>query len=141
VPTGLASAKPTFERTSYLWDLLRCQRFLPVFGPVASAAAFINVGQNISTTQALVFYQFPVIARAPITGIIVSAPGNFQLSDASGANIACTAAIFNVGADGGCDMKFTVASGLVAGNATFGFVFTGSALTGAPQIIFTGAEI
>jgi hypothetical protein len=135
---GAAPITPLFERSDYVWDLMRCQRFLPVFNNSSAATNALPMGQVFSTTRAQVTMTFPVQTRAPITGMTISAAADFGLNQANATLTACSSINF---ASGTLYSAFIVpilsSAVLVAGNASM-LEFTAS---GVGQMIFTGAEI
>lgn len=107
----------TVSEISYEDELRRDQRYLPAISATGNSA-MIGSGLCISTTQAYVLFTHPVKPRVPPTGITVSGASNFNIKDAAGSAIASTAIVFNNSDQEATEMLVTVASGLVAGNAT-----------------------
>jgi hypothetical protein len=113
-------------------ELAACQRYLP------SIQAFdgeLFTGLCYSTTKAIITVPFPVTARVSPTGITVNAANRFDLRSAAAARIVCTSLAFLPGTPQGGAIDATVASGLVAGNATN--LFNSNQGT----ILFTGCEL
>jgi hypothetical protein len=136
VPAGIAAVNPLFERSDFIWDLQRCQRFLPVFNST-SAVGIVAFGQAFATTGAFFFVPFHQQTRVPVTGITFSNLAHFSTLNNTGANTAITALVLNANVTlDGATAQTAVASGLVAGNASaLNFVSVSG------QLIFTGAEI
>lgn len=111
-----------------------CQRYLPAYIPGAIGGAFM--GQCTSTTNATICFPFPVPSRIPPTGVTASSTGHFQVSNASGTAVNATGVTFTSATGVSCNVNFTVASGLVAGNASYAI-----ASNSAAQLLFTGAEL
>jgi hypothetical protein len=114
-------------------ELAACQRYLP-------AISFANNGELFSglcysTTKALIPVVFPVTARVQPTGITVNSAGNFSVRSATASLLTLTGLVFSTGTYYGSTIDATVASGLVAGNATN--LFNG----GSGTILFTGCEL
>jgi hypothetical protein len=117
----------SFEFRDYGRELILCQRYLPS----ANSNSYFT-GQNASTTTGFVPVKFPVTARTAATGITVLSGTNYVTNVSVGV-IATTALTFNAsGLDTGT-VAFSVASGLVAGNATM--LILGNTL------LFTGCEL
>jgi hypothetical protein len=136
---GHHAVNPLFERTDYIWDLQRCQRFLPAFNANSNTVAgVIGMGMAYSTSGTLVYIKFPQTTRVPVSNISFSSASHFIVSTASGGNQPFTGMMIN-GASGTLEagsVTTTGASGLVAGNASSFEMFSTSA-----QLLFTGAEI
>jgi hypothetical protein len=133
---GVAPATPLFERSDFIFDLQRCQRFLPVFNAPAAGVTNLCFGFSFSATGSFFVVPFHVPTRAKITGATVSAAGDFTTVDGSLGSHTCTVVAYN--SAGFDDLAFTttVASGLTAGQGA-AFAFGNS----SAQIIATGAEI
>lgn len=139
VPAGIAAVTPQFERSDLIWDVARCQRFLPSVNPGGSVlTSFIAIGQANSTASANFIIAFSVPARARPTGIEVSASGDFQITNAAGAGTACNSSAYTGATTTSSGVQFGVATTpLIAGNASQLF-FSGNANA---SLRFTGAEI
>lgn len=96
-------------------ELARCQRYFEVRG--AGVSFGIGVGQAISTTSARAFLNF-LVEKAVSPTITVNNPTNFFTTDATNAELACTALTGSAEGLASTTLVVTVASGLVAGNAT-----------------------
>lgn len=116
-------------------ELAFCQRYLPAYVFNASSA-FTFLGQCYATTTAYVIFPFAYPSRIAPTGVSVSANGHFQLTNAGGTGVNITAASFHSATPLNAAVSFSVASGLVAGNATLL-----SVINTAGSIYFTGAEL
>jgi len=135
VPVGLGAANPTFERTEYVWDWVRCARFLPVWS-ASSASSRVGVGQAFAATSSIHQFEFSVPTRVAVTGI-VSTPSLFTQFTAGLSTQVCNAISFNSGGTFGCGfIAGSAGVGLVAGNAC---LLTATSATA--QLLFTGAEI
>jgi len=113
-------------------ELAACQRYLPA---ITAFTADFAQGQCISTTKALITIPFQVQARTAPTGVTVSSAGNFSIRTAAAAFAGCTAIVFNNGNITSASIEVTVASGVVAGNAT------GIYNAGSGTLFFTGCEL
>lgn len=121
------STATSFDYRPYGTELQLCQRYLP---SLTNNSYF--TGQCASTTTGFVPVKFPVTARTAATGITVLSGTNYVTNVSVGV-IATTALTFNAsGLDTGT-VAFSVASGLVAGNATM--LILGNTL------LFTGCEL
>ena len=121
-----------------------CERYLP--GYVAPTTPVANrmlaPGQIWANNQGI--HQFPMLVkpRAPLTGIVLSAPGDFAITNTTGGMVACTAMNFGGGANGsasdrGFEIDTVVASGAPpVGNPSFLYSTTGTA-----RLLLTGAEL
>lgn len=112
---GGQSAMP-YQPITPAVDLVQCQRYYTLFGGLDTNEYGIGL-QCISTTVALGVWRFPVeMAVAPtITG---SAAADFSLFNAAGSLVACTVIAANNPTRRSTRLTLTVASGLVAGNAS-----------------------
>ncbi|CAB5219841.1 hypothetical protein UFOVP237_7 [uncultured Caudovirales phage] len=111
------SVATPFERPLYGKQLADCQRYYTQFGGVGGTA--LPVGQAASTTGAYIPILLPVSMRTAPT-FSVSANSDWYMTNASvGSALTWTASSIG-GADiQACYLSITVASGLVAGNASF----------------------
>jgi hypothetical protein len=148
-PTGTAGANDYFEITgvqleigsvatpfsraggTLQGELAACSRYFQVLNPNDPTRI---IGQCISSTRAFVFYGFPVTMRGNATPTF-GAASNYQISDATANGLICTGATFFTVGTKYVLLDFTVASGLVAGNATQAI------LTGASSTISLSAEL
>lgn len=133
---GVAPAAPLFERSDFVWDLQRCQRFLPAFNVRTAAVQNLAFGLAFGATSGFFTLPFPVATRVRVTGLVVSAAGDWVTTDAGLTSHACTAITFNTGSDTIGAFTTTVASGLTVGQ---GIAFGSGANTA--QFLWTGAEI
>src|SRR5262245_8471284 len=107
---------PAFVPLSPTDDWLRCWRYYQVWGGI-NALQYIVGGQCYSTTRA----QFALALQVPMAGaptVTVSAAGDFGVWSATATNIACTALSASIADPRSVYLDATVASGLVAGDAT-----------------------
>lgn len=115
-----------YEHRHYLTELMLAQRY---YFRVGSGAQFYLMGQGqcTSTTVARIITQFPVTMRIAPTALLQSGTAtNYAVSNAAGTSVACSAVPTFVSASPNyAQSNFTVASGLVAGDATFGFAASG----------------
>lgn len=136
VPAATSSASP-YVNADMQTQLAKAQRFLPVFNSGSAGTPVLAFGQVFSTTQMFAFIQFPVTTRVAVTGLTVSSASHFYATSAVAGASACTGISAGTSTVNGNTITCTVASGLVAGNAS-AFVGNSSA---AGQLIFTGAEL
>jgi hypothetical protein len=108
------SVATPFERRQYGTELALCQRYCYVLG---GTSVFERLGsaQATSGTLAYAIIPAPVTLRAPPT---ISYSGAFGVTSSSGAAISATNITLDNAALHGVQVSVTVASGLVAGNAT-----------------------
>jgi hypothetical protein len=130
------STATSFDYRDYGRELILCQRYLPAFNASAVDYAIGLSGQVYSTTQALIAYPFIVQPRTAPTGITVSNGAHFSLTAAAATRSTTSSVTFNNGTLLGGVLTATVASGLVAGNATLLWSSNASA-----QILWTGCEL
>jgi hypothetical protein len=137
VQLEVGSTATSFDYRPYGTELALCQRYLPTYNYVGGAGGGTITGQCISTTQAVIPIPFSVFARTIATGISISASTDFLTTTSAGGVVTTTAVAFNTSnALNGGTVLITVASGLVAGNATnFG------AGTVNAKLQFTGCEL
>lgn len=114
---AVSASAVAFVPTNPEVDMARCQRFYYRIGG-QSAGDWTVLGQCISTTHARFPFRFPVPMRAVPTITIVGATG-FTLANASASSIATTAGTSFDPNINSVLLDLTVASGLVAGNATY----------------------
>lgn len=117
-------------------ELAFCQRYLPAYNPGATPIAVGATGQCTSTTAGGMVFDFPVPTRIAPTGVTVSSAAHFGVTNASGTVVALSTLTFANACPTGGQAAFSVASGLVAGNAAI--LYTQNA---AAQVLFTGAEL
>jgi hypothetical protein len=114
-------------------ELAACQRYYYQTAPLANK--IFTTGQAYTTTAAYGAYQNPVTMRG-VPSVSFSAAGDFDLFNATGSRLAVTALAGNAPNVDNIRLDATVASGLVAGNAT---VYIDDA--GANAIIKVSAEL
>jgi len=154
-PTGTAGNNDYFEITgiqleegsvanpfrrnanSIQGELAACQRYLPA---VLGSGGSMN-GYSTSTTNSVVFFNFPVTARVRPTGITVSDLSHFQLLNSTlgaGTPTAITFDSFNTGISGS-GIQVTTSSGsptIAAGQGAYARI-----INSAGSILFTGCEL
>ena len=130
------STATSFDYRPYGTELALCQRYLPAFNASAADYAIGLIGQCYSSTVALVPYPFIVQPRTAPTGITVNNATYFSLTQANSVRSTTTAVTFNNGTLFGGVLSVTVASGLVAGNATLLWSSNATA-----QLLWTGCEL
>jgi len=106
------STATSFDYRPYVTELALCERYC--FVP-ASTSRYI--GQCDSTTRALIIYVFPQTMRTGPSATLASAT-SYIVTTATGGTIASTAVSLSGGFLNTAQLAITVASGLVAGNAT-----------------------
>ena len=124
------------EYETYSQTLAKCQRYLYVLRADTDDKGMGLMGQNYSTTVAIVPIVFPVTPRAKITGIETTGADHFALTVAASSRAESTGVAFGSGGLDGIWLSVTVAANLAAGNA----VTLWSANANA-KIFFTGAEL
>lgn len=116
-------------------ELAACQRYLPAF-TTGDSAGDIGVGMCNQTISAIIAMKLPTTARVAPTGITVSAATDFALRGSNGAAITASAVSFNTGSKDIISINVTVASGVVAGDATLLY-----RLSTNSRILMTGCEL
>jgi hypothetical protein len=97
-------------------DLARCLRYYRRYA--ATSTIGIGLGQAISAVNAV--HHFLMSPRTAVTPTAtVSAPGDWWATAASSTGIACTNLVGSILHPDACTLQSTVASGLVAGNASY----------------------
>jgi hypothetical protein len=134
VQVEAGSTCTSFEWTPYQSGLARVARYLPVIVSSGGSEA-IAVGQCTSTTRALFTIPFSVPTRFRVAGVIVSASADFQILSAGAGVLTGTVGFNNQGLTA-AGIDVTVASGLVAGNAS-----SLQAASANARLTFTGAEL
>jgi hypothetical protein len=111
-----------FERRSYGQELTLCQRYYyRVVSNVAdnNYARLSIFGQCANSTTAFAEVLFPVSMRTNPTSLqTTGTANNYSLFNSAGSGVVATALAFNAGSAHSGEVIVTVASGLVAGNAT-----------------------
>lgn len=105
-----------FEYRPYPIEILLCQRYFQVLGG-ASTNDYLVLGQCDAATDVITLYRFPIWMRAGPTATVNNV-GNFRVSSAVLAQIACTSLGVDLITQYGCRLNPGVAAGLVAGNVT-----------------------
>ena len=106
------STATSFDVRPYGTELQLCQRYC--FVPASNSR---YVGQCDATTRALMIYVFPQTMRTGVSATLASAT-SYTITAAGGGTIASTAVSLAAGFVNTAQLTITVASGLVAGNAT-----------------------
>ena len=130
----VGSVATPFERLDYGRQLAQCQRYCPSYNGVGGSN--IGTGAAFNATGAFVVMPLQVTPRVFPTGVTVTTPTGFSVSNATGGTIALTALAISVGGYTSVRMSATVASGLTAGNACA--FYEGNV---ACLLIFTGCEL
>jgi hypothetical protein len=123
------STATSFDYRPYGTELALCQRYLPKFSD-----NYGGQGQCVSTTQGYIIFKFPVTTRTLATGITTSGGTGQTITNSTMGNVALSAIAFSSGGVDSGMIFCTVASGLVAGNAT-------TYNTNGGIIFFTGCEL
>jgi hypothetical protein len=129
------SACTPYEFVPYQAGLARVQRYLPVF-EFSALSDVVGLGQCYSTTRAFLTLPHLVPTRVKTTGVVAVTPSGYLLTDVSGGTIVVTALAFSNSGIAASNLDATVASGLVAGDAT---VMLSN--TGTTRLVLTGAEL
>jgi hypothetical protein len=113
------SATP-FERRLYNQELANCQRYYYRNKATGNNYPLSLGGQSYATTGCAVHIPFPVIMRTAPTSLEQSGTaGDYKIWNAAGSGVTCTAVpAFNSATVAQAIVECTVASGLVAGNAS-----------------------
>lgn len=118
-------------------EQLLCDRYLPSLNPEGAATAYFGTGLGSNATTAQVFIQFAVETRVPVTGVSLSAVGDFQVANGTGAFPATGISVQAAGTSKkGARITVTVASGLTASQF---MLFT--AANANARLQFTGADL
>jgi hypothetical protein len=105
-----------FEYRPFGFEFMLCQRYCQKIGGEVSGGHEICLMQAYSTTQASGLIRYPTTMRA---APVPTATGSFIVLSAVASNLAVTGFAFPVPSTQETGVSITVASGLVAGNATF----------------------
>ena len=129
------SVATPFVMRAYDRELRACQRYLYVYRPISATPNNITFGGAFSTTQTFAINKLAVPMRSTAT-LTVSSPTHFAATDVNGNGITLTAlSLSNMGEPGQFTVISTVASGLVAGNASaFQSISVSAKLTMAAQL-------
>jgi hypothetical protein len=112
----VGSTPATYEPLHPADDLLRCLRYYQRWG-IGTSGAILAAGQAYAGTNAIV--PLPIAVQQPVVPTLtVSAAGDFTLTAANAATQAVTGLTYGGGTKQAAYLSCTVASGLVAGNAT-----------------------
>jgi hypothetical protein len=133
------STATAFDYRPYGTELALCQRYLPCLNAV-TAQDSIGIAQAYATYACALLCNFPIQARTPATGIIVSSASHFKgwRSGANDAGTPTAVAFLLAGVNSAyIDISgWSNVSGLTAGNAMG--VFWASA---SGKLLFTGCEL
>lgn len=132
----IGSVATPFEQRPYGMELALCQWYLPCFVSNGSTYTPLAVGQAYSTTAAQAVISFPVQARVPSTGCVVSNQAHFGCQNAAGSPVASTGITLMMSSPTCATVNITGSSGLVAGNAANIFI-----VNAVGYIYFTGCEL
>ena len=132
----VGSTATEFEQRPIGTELALCQRYLPAYNADSASGKTIALGQNYATTNAMIVFPFVVEPRVPPTGISISAAGDFRVTAAVATALGVTGLSFSNASRKAAQINATVASGLVAGDAT-----RFHSLSAAAKILFTGCEL
>lgn len=128
VKIELGGTASVYEPEPVALEIARCQRH---FYRVGFGAEFnlMGTGQCISTTTARIVTPFPVPMRtSPIAVGQTGTAANYAVANSAATSVACSSVPTFVSASNNyAQTLFTVASGLVAGDATLGFAASGAA--------------
>jgi len=122
-----------YEFMSHGQQLALCQRYLPMVS--LAIGQQIGMGLCTLTTGGIAFVAFPVTPRVVPTGVTVSAAASFSYLNAAGTGVVGSALTFNNASPVGGALNFTVAAGLIAGNATIAYA------NAAASIQWLGCEL
>jgi hypothetical protein len=112
----VGSAAPSYAPLHPADDLIRCQRHYHEIGGL-DTNEYAATGFCFGATNALFVVRYPVEMLGAPT-VTVSAPGDWIVHNASGTALPCTALGASALTRRSARLTATVASGLVAGNAT-----------------------
>jgi len=133
VQLEVGSTATSFDYRPYGTELALCQRYYYRVKQDGIASARLgNFGQAYATTTAGVITNFLVEMRTSPTAVEQSGTaGDYRLFNSAGSSLVCTAVpAFGNAGKWYADTSMTVASGLVAGNATNAFCTNSSAFLG-----------
>lgn len=118
VDVGNEGVFPIFELPPWEEDLRLCHRYFYQWSGAPSVNTPFGLAQNTATTSGVSLMNLPVPMRADPT-LSISAASDFSVYNASGTPTACSALSLNaVSNNFDVRLDYTVASGLVAGNAS-----------------------
>jgi len=127
------SVATPFERRSYGQELALCQRYY-------YRVKHDGITNNRLTTAGLAYSSTGIIPITPFLVEMRTAPtsveqsgtaGHYAVFNASGSQITCSAVpAFNVAGKWYAETAFTVSSGLIAGNVTYGYALNSAAYLG-----------
>lgn len=136
VQLEIGTVATPFEQRPIVLELALCQRYLPCFVSNGSTNTPLSVGQAYLTTAAQAVIPFPVQARVPSTGCVVSNQAHFACQNATGSPIANTGITWSSSSPTCATVNVTGSSGLVGGNAANIFI-----VNAVGYIYFTGCEL
>ena len=126
VQLEVGSANTGFEHKSYGTELAECQRHYWRTG-----VGYQCISQVYTTTTAIGFFQHPVPMRAAVTAITTGAAGDYYVYNAAATPLTCSAApTFLISGPYVTGVTFSVATGLVAGDAAIAGAPTSAGLIG-----------
>ena len=111
-------------------ELAACQRYYYRVYPNTSGR--YSTGQCTSTTTATFWTPYPVTMRTTPTALEQSGTAtDYRLQDSAGNGVTCSSVpVFQIATTAGGSSVFTVATGIVAGNATIGFAANANSYLG-----------
>ena len=127
------STATAFDYRPYGTELALCQRYLPALNGTGVVG---NFGMATSATAMSMFVPFQVPARVAPTGITVSSPSHFVVTDILAQYTAATAISYASSSTTVGSLTATCASGLTTYRPTYVAATSSSA-----QILFTGCEL
>jgi hypothetical protein len=130
------STATSFDYRPYGTELMLCQRYLPAVIATSSSSEQVGCGMATSAGAGNISVQLPVTARSAVTSLTVSSASHYNVLTAAGSGVACTAISLVFVGTSAVLITFSVASGLVAGNATQLYSASSSA-----KLLFTGCEL
>jgi hypothetical protein len=121
VQVEVGESSTAFENLTFNQNLAKCQRYYynPFYGNTNTSMPVVG-GQNTSTTQSYFTFTLPQTMRAAptLSYVYTNAYLNYSVWNASGTAVPLTAFLGYTSTPQMVTMGTTVASGLVAGNAT-----------------------
>lgn len=133
----LGTVATSFERRLFSAELQMCKRYFPMFLAIGTGTQFISTAYVFSSPQISIAYQFDVEPRIPPTGVIVSAPGHFNVNAGGGGAGPATAVTFNSASSKAARLLATASGAITTGG---GAEFFANGTNGA-YLYFTGCEL
>jgi len=129
VQLEVGSQATPFEHRMYSTELAMCQRYFYIADSYLGGAPTyptIGAGYNVSSTEARISIQYPVMMRAKPT---LSYTGTLYVLNSAGSGLAVTSIASNYGNPMSAMVAFGVASGLTQGHGTVVITNNGSGQT------------